>query len=152
MDPAASSIARRRSSRRYVIALLLIAGSMATFVLMPMVDDDYTVRSQVSEGRSLSFGAQTAVEEFFAKHHAYPVDNEQSGLPRPTSINGTYVVSLTVEKGTIVVIYGNHANPEIAGKALVVRPHVVGESLVWSCKTTDGTTVPVKELPTICRP
>ena len=55
---------------------------------------DYTVRSQVTEGLNLAGAAKTAVAESFASNQVWPANNTAAGLdPTPTDISGKYVTS-----------------------------------------------------------
>jgi type IV pilus assembly protein PilA len=141
--------ARRRRFLWPVLTITVLA--LATLALLPCYCN-YTVRSQVSEGSSLAEGAKTAVSDYYGLHHAMPVDNREAGLTGPLSIQGSYVTSIIIASGTVVASYGNQADSAIAGKSLVFRPRPAGGSLQWDCTTAAGTTVPVRERPTACRP
>ncbi|MGD8378108.1 MAG: pilin [Gammaproteobacteria bacterium] len=109
---------------------------------------DYTIRSQVSEGLSLADGAKTAVAEFYTNRGAFPGSNASAGLAPSGSITGNYVSGVTTASGTITVTYGNTVNSKISGKTLVLSALDKGGSVAWTCKAG---TIPSKYLPSSCR-
>ncbi|MEL7535963.1 MAG: pilin [Pseudomonadota bacterium] len=99
---------------------------------------DYTIRSQVSEGMSLAAAAKSAVAESFLNDGAPPADRTAAGMtPVATDTSGKYVVSVGVNNGTITITYGNEANNQItiAGQnTLTLTPYEsVDLSVVWRC-------------------
>jgi prepilin-type N-terminal cleavage/methylation domain len=127
---------------------------------------DYTVRTQVTEGLNLAAEAKVAVADFWAARGTLPATNAAAGMSAPADITGNYVTSLTVTNGQVSLVYGNRANTNISTKivALTPRQNAAG-SLVWICGTAaaptgatpitgvgaDTTNVPAKYLPTECR-
>ncbi|NGY06972.1 pilin [Solimonas terrae] len=111
---------------------------------------DYTIRSQVSEGLSLADGAKTALAEFYSNKGVMPADNASAGLASATSITGNYVKSLDVSAttGVITVTYGVKANAKITDDTLLISAIPNGGSIAWTCKSTD---LPSKYLPSSCR-
>jgi type IV pilus assembly protein PilA len=115
---------------------------------------DYTIRAQVSEGLSLAGGAKAAVSEYAMDRGSFPTTNTMAGLATdPTTINGSYVDSVTVgAAGVIRVMYGGSApaNTTIAGEEIVLTPGNLGQgSVTWTC-TGDG--IADRHLPAACRP
>jgi type IV pilus assembly protein PilA len=49
---------------------------------------DYTARSQMSEGMSLTSGARASVSEVFQSTGTFPADNAAAGLAAAASISG----------------------------------------------------------------
>lgn len=113
---------------------------------------DYTVRTQVSEGLSLSSGLKTAIGDFYAAKGTWPADNAEAicGVtPAPatctigakaTDNNGNYVSQIAVETGNIVVTFSNvapqKANKDIDKKVLTLRPGVdAARNITWVCGT-----------------
>jgi type IV pilus assembly protein PilA len=136
-----------------VVAIIAILAAIA----LPAYQD-YTIRSQVSEGSVLSDGAKTAIAEYYTNKGVFPTDNTSAGLAIPASISGKYVV--TVDAGTVPgVIQATYssaapqvANAKINGAILAfsaVAPSGSG-SISWHCGTA-ATTVTAKYLPTSCR-
>lgn len=132
-----------------VVAIIAILAAIA----LPAYQD-YVIRSQVSEGSVLADGAKTAVAEFYSNRGKYPSSNASAGLAQSSSIIGNYVsdVNVATTAGKITVTYGNQSNAKITGSKLVFSSYSSGGgSLAWSCKSSGGTNVNAKYLPTSCR-
>ena len=136
-----------------VVAIIAILAAIA----LPAYQD-YTIRSQVSEGSVLSDGAKTAIAEFYTNKGTFPGSNTSAGLAAPISINGKYVSSVDAGTipGVIQATYSstgtNVANAKINGQILAFSAVAVstGGSIAWHCGT-NHTTVTAKYLPTSCR-
>ena len=131
-----------------VVAIIAILAAIA----IPAYQD-YTIRSQVSEGPVLADGAKTAVAEFFQNTGRFPPSNISAGLASPNSISGQYVTSitLTANTGLITAAYGGKkASTKIpAGSTLVLSPISNTGSLAWTCKA--GANIKSNYLPSNCR-
>ena len=96
---------------------------------------DYTVRSQVTEGLNLASDLKAGVAETFAQTGSWPVNNSALGLTQTKS--GKYVSSVTVANGSITINYGgptNQANTNIQGKTLVLEPRTSPNGdVIWNC-------------------
>ena len=102
---------------------------------------DYTIRSQVSEGLTLSADIKAGVAEFMAQTGAWPADLAEAGV---TSAGGAankaarYVESVDVIDGTIQITYGKDANAKIDGARLDLQPMVnLNGDVVWVCGAAD---------------
>ena len=127
---------------------------------------DYTIRSQVSEGMTLAAEAKTAVAETNSDRGAMPDDNTSAGLSLGTSITGNYVTSVTINgSGAIEIAYGNKVNANVNGEVVALRAaRNEAGGVVWVCgnataptgatiiNTTNATTMPNKYMPANCRP
>ncbi|WP_457675756.1 pilin [Thiolapillus sp.] len=111
---------------------------------------DYTIRSQVSEGLSLADGAKTAVAEYYTNKGALPDTNAEAGLAAAASITGKYVTQVAINNNMIEATYGNDANAKITGDVLQLSPIVQANagSVKWTCKSA---TLEDKYLPSSCR-
>ena len=127
-----------------VVAIIAILAAIA----LPAYQD-YTIRSQVSEGSVLADGAKTAVTEYYSNRGLAPPNNASAGLATNTSITGKFTTQLTVSSGIITAQYGNKANSAITGSSLSFSPlfNNTKGSTVWTCKSQ----ISSKWLPTICR-
>lgn len=99
---------------------------------------DYTIRSQVSEGMSLAAAAKTAVAESFLNSGAPPANRLVAGMSNnATDTAGKYVLSVGVATGLITVTYGNEANAQITAagvNTLTLTPYEsIDLSVVWRC-------------------
>lgn len=131
---------------------------------------DYTIRSQVTEGLNLAAPAKAAVAEVFAQTGEFPTSNAAAGLANPDQIQGKYVESVAVgEGGVITITFGNQANSRLDGSTLTLQPGAnANGDVIWVCgKATapplgsgdhviqprdgTGTTVLDKYLPANCR-
>lgn len=132
-----------------VVAIIAILAAIA----IPAYQD-YTIRSQVSEGMSLSDGAKTSMSEFYTNTGHFPTNNQSAGLSPAGSITGTYVsnVDVATAVGKITVSYGQaKANDKIKSSVLVLSAIANGGSIAWTCDSTAGTTINPKYLPAACR-
>src|SRR5690349_1978990 len=75
---------------------------------------DYTVRSQVTEGLNLASDLKAAVVENFAQTGSWPANNAGVGITQTKS--GKYVSDVSISGGTIVINYtGAQANANLSG-------------------------------------
>jgi len=131
-----------------VVAIIAILAAIA----IPAYQD-YVVRSQVSEGATLTDGAKTAVAEYAANRGTMPPTNASAGIAADTSITGSYVSGVKVVNGVITATFKSgapqKANSAIDGKTFVLSPITTsGGSVAWSCAQSN---VAQKYLPTSCR-
>jgi type IV pilus assembly protein PilA len=125
---------------------------------------DYTVRSQVTEGMNLASPVETGIAEYFANTGSFPTAMSSVGISSTPS--GKYVSAVTITTGAIIVTYGNQANSNVATKTLGLTPYTdANNDIIWVCGlhtqptsatigtgvTTGATTVADKYLPQTCR-
>jgi len=130
-----------------LMIVVAIIGILAA-VAIPAYQD-YTIRSQVSEGLSLGAGAKTAVAEFYNQTGSFPSTNASAGLATATSITGSYVTGVDASGGVITITYGNDANSNINNADLILSATDAVGSIEWNCKA--GTGLEAKYVPTSCR-
>ena len=131
-----------------VVAIIAILAAIA----LPAYQD-YTIRSQVSEGPVLADGAKTAVAEYYSNKGAYPANNTDAGLDTATNIKGNYVSQVAVTAGGIIeVTYGGaQANAKLDNThKLTLTPLDNGGAIQWTCSSNFPAT-DKKYLPTACR-
>jgi type IV pilus assembly protein PilA len=137
---------------------------------------DYTIRSQVTEGLNLAGTLKAAVSENFANNGVWPADLKTAGVVdvngNATPPSGKYVSGVTIANGTINITYaatgGYQANSAIDAKVLSLKPLVsANQDVVWVCgykapptganestggASANGTTnILAKYLPSNCR-
>lgn len=128
---------------------------------------DYTIRSQVTEGLNLASDLKAGVGELYAQSGDWAaIDLDALGISGgATNKSGKYVRSIDVQAGVIVITYGNQANTaNLAGGILTLTPGLNGNNdIVWVCglagtpsgatmqTATTTTTVKDKYLPASCR-
>lgn len=131
---------------------------------------DYTVRSQVTEGLNLASDLKAAVAEQFANDGVWPVDEVALGVVEGSK-TGKYVADVDVSNGLITILYGLEANASAlpgGANALTLRPMVsANQDVIWICGYAPiptgavnpaggaadavATTVAAKYLPSACR-
>jgi type IV pilus assembly protein PilA len=96
---------------------------------------DYTIRSQVTEGLNLASAVKAGVAESFAQTGAWPADLTEAGGDNANPPSGKYVESVTVSNGLITITYGVQANAAlIATPRLDLRPTVsTNDDVIWTC-------------------
>jgi type IV pilus assembly protein PilA len=126
---------------------------------------DYTIRSQVTEGLTLASAVKAGVAESYSNTGAFPTTLALAGITNAPS--GKYVSSLAVGTGgTITITYGGQANTKIAAKVLTLYPGTsANNDVIWICGNAvttgitsftsgggaNATTVTDNYLPKACR-
>lgn len=131
-----------------IIALAIIAILISLAV---PIYQDYTIRSQVTEGLSIANGAKTAVSDYWSSRGSFPADSAEAGVVAPSGFSGDYVTELRVSNGEIQVTFGPpRAGAPITGRTLTLRPVDVDSvsSLEWEC---EAPSIPSRYVPSRCR-
>jgi len=134
----------------------------------------YTVRAQVTEGLNMATHGKPPIADAFFSDGEAPADRLAAGMTaNPTDTSGKYVVSVDVDDGVLIVLFGNEVNATINGLTLTSTPYETADlSVVWRCGTAPApvglallgtagggnaatyiaSTVPDRYLPAACRP
>ncbi len=128
---------------------------------------DYTIRSQVTEGLNLASDLKAGVGEVFAQTGDFTgIDLAAIGISgAATTKSGKYVSAIDVANGVITITYnGDQANQKLRdAPTLTLSPGENGNGdVVWVCGyaatpsgvsgvAASGTTVVAKYLPAACR-
>jgi type IV pilus assembly protein PilA len=97
---------------------------------------DYTIRSQVTEGLNLASDLKAAVAETYAQTGSWPANNSAVGIDNAK--RGKYVGSVVINGGSIVITYGGtdapQANSNISGDTLILQPTTSPNGdVIWNC-------------------
>lgn len=115
---------------------------------------DYTIRSQVSEGLTLAAQAKAAVAEAFSQTGQAPANRVAAGMSEnATDTSGNYVNSLAVDNGVITITYSNQgnqrANAAINGSTLTLVPYLSADnSVAWKCRAANSSVTPTNTIMT----
>lgn len=122
------------------VAIIGILGAVA----VPAYQD-YTIRSQVTEGLSLASGAKVAVAEYYSNHGRYPETMADIGM---VSSQGSYIKETRLdEDGKITTVFGKDSNKSIHDGTISLVPSETNKgNLEWSCEAT----IEEKYLPISC--
>ena len=148
-----------------LMIVVAIIGILAAIALPAY--QDYTIRSQASEGLTLMSGAKTAIAETFINSGSLPTTRTAAGMSANASDTQGQFVSQVEVNGEITATYGNNANAKIQGSTLVLTPYEQTDgSVAWQCssaangKAPAGSalagpstgTLPAQYAPAQCRP
>jgi len=143
-----------------IMIVVAIIGILAA-VAVPAYQN-YTVRSQVTEGFTLAAGWKDLVIEYYGTNGTWP---SQTDLLDTAPSIGKYETQVTVNNGVIQIKYGGvQANPNIQDAVLTLVPYTNdNDEVLWRCgsaappsgKMASGaepvpTTVAPQYLPTSC--
>ncbi len=161
-----------------LMIVVAIIGILSMFALPAY--QDYTKRTYVAEGVSLSSAAKLAATEYFSTTGSWPESNNQAGLAYPEDITGQSVDAISIQIGdaavsttpsedakfdqvtNIVITYNNKVaqatttgtgNDTVTTKAyLALAPlgAVDAASVNWMCTAKSGNILD-KWLPANCR-
>jgi type IV pilus assembly protein PilA len=116
---------------------------------------DYTIRSQVTEGLNLASALQTGVAEAYANTGVWPVTLVDAGGTAGSFPGGKYVGSVDIATGTITITYGlvggygGQANANINTMKLALQPSLsVNNDVIWNC----GKKVAIGTQPAVAAP
>ncbi len=123
------------------VAALVLLVSIAPLGVMAAIAipayQEYTIRTEVSEGLRIASDYKGAVQSHFEATGRWPADltELESRFDLLKQVNGSrYVQSIEVSNGTIVITYGRNAHPKIDDYLLSLRPHAAGNGrVVWQC-------------------
>ena len=145
-----------------LMIVIAIIGILAAIAIPAY--QDYTIRSQVTEGLTLAGDLKASIAEWYANTGEW-ADLADLGINAATDKAGKYVTSVGVTGGVITITYGNQANAAIKtpAKTLALTPGTnTNLDVVWQCGnatapagasmvTAGSTTVDNKYLPASCR-
>ncbi len=145
-----------------LMIVIAIIGILAAIAIPAY--QNYTIRSQVTEGLTLGDGWKTAISEYYANTGCWPSLSNLAGMSNST---GKYEQSVGVASGGVIQItYGNQANAKICGQTLQLVPYINSNNdVLWVCGTASppatsvatvstsasvSSSIPGQYLPTSC--
>ena len=137
-----------------VVVAIVIVGSVFFIGILAAISipayQDYTIRSQISEGLGLAAPIKASVAQSYAASGSWPVELENA------IDSARYVSSIEVSDGTILIRYGKAANSKISGQTLSLHPRDDAGTVKWDCGYAVGedvtqTDIAPKYLPRLCR-
>jgi type IV pilus assembly protein PilA len=153
-----------------LMIVIAIIGILAAIAIPAY--QNYTIRSQVTEGISLASGWKTSISEYYAQNGSFPsgFTSSSTGAAGKVSVSGAsggkYVTGINVVAGgEIVISYGGtQANSKLVGLQLTLNPGLdANYDVVWICGTSatpatvitvpvgaSTTSIPASYLPTSC--
>ena len=115
---------------------------------------DYTIRSQVSEGLTLASDIKAGIAEYLAQTGSWPTNLTDVGLGSAAANKASrYVESIDVVTGTIQIVYGRDANSKInnatsATSRLDLQPYVnANGDVTWLCGNANPPAAPATDDP-----
>ncbi len=129
-----------------VVAIIAILAAIAIPLYL-----NYTAQAEGSEALSLSAATKTDVVAFYSQNGYFPASNDSAGAAKGVSINGKYVLSVTIGTGGVIAAKfrpSGVATP-LKSKTITLTPKFTGGSISWICSVA-GTTM-YKYVPKTCR-
>lgn len=128
------SIARSVQKGFTLIELMIVVAIIGILAAIALpAYQDYTIRTQVSEGQTLMSGAKNGVMDFWAQRGRFPANNTSAGLTASASITGSYVTGVEVATGGVIVAtYGKKVNAKVANGTCRITPTDAGGSVTWT--------------------
>jgi len=149
-----------------LMIVIAIVGILAAIAIPAY--QNYTIRSQVTEGLSLADGWKTGVSEYYAQNGSFPTSQSSAGGAGTLAVTGAsvgkYVGAIALSTGgAIMVTYsGSQVNGKLSGGVLALNPGTdTNNDVIWVCGTqsvptsvtisgTGSTTIQAAYLPSSC--
>jgi len=149
-----------------LMIVIAIIGILAAIAIPAY--QDYTIRSQASEGLAMASAAKASISEYYATKGTWPTDtgNGSGALGWTAQPSGKYVSGISVTNGVITITYGGQSNAaNLFGKTAVLTPgNTANGDVAWVCQNAPTVsnatfstapaagTIASKYLPSTCRP
>ena len=125
-----------------LMIVIAIIGILAAIAIPAY--QDYTIRSQATEGLTLAGSVQVAVADYYAQNGSWPTAMTGGGtaLNYTNPPTGNYVSSVSTSGGAITVTYGNKANAALSGSTLSLNVALTtAGDLAWVCGNSTSSPV-----------
>ena len=130
-----------------LMIVVTITGILAAIAIPAY--QDYTIRTQISEGLTLASAAKVAVGEYYMNHGNWPNENGDAGLADKHDMIGKYTEHVAVSNNVIEIKFAYDAHASIFDQKITLTVTNNDGSISWTC-TSDGMIKP-KHLPAACR-
>ena len=152
-----------------LMIVIAIIGILAAIAIPAY--QNYTIRSQVTEGISMAAGWKTAISEYYAQNGSFPTGSTTvaAGAANKVSVTGNsqgkYVGSIAVGAGGVITVTytGSQVSAKLLNGVLTFVPGTdANADVVWICGTATlptnvtlgggaaATTITAAYLPTSC--
>ncbi len=115
-----------------VVAIIAIMATLS----VPLYTNKI-IAAQMSEAFGMLDEIKPGIKSYYRAYGNFPEDNTEVGLPKPEFLIGNYVKTITIEKGSIHILFGNKVHSDIKDKILSIRPQTVIGSpmspISWAC-------------------